>query len=143
MALAPEPTVESTPEPAVQAEGSIPLPDGNSFDLGSLDLSGMSDFDLSDVRGFTPNFDAGLTLGNTFLTEPVETPAAIVNPTPDNVPTTSNTPGLSQDQLDAINRFNVDEFGFPGSREDFDFRDTDYLFDGGNNDVYNLSLIHI
>jgi hypothetical protein len=118
---------EPTPEPAVQAEGSIPLPDGNSFDLSSLDLSGMRDFDLSDVGGFTPNFDAGLTLGNTFLTEPVETPAATVSPTPDNVPATPDTPVLSQDQLDAINRLNVwMSSAFSGSGEGMDFRDTDY-----------------
>jgi hypothetical protein len=140
VALAPEPTVEPTPEPAVQAEGSIPLPDGNSFDLSSLDLSGMRDFDLSDVGGFTPNFDAGLTLGNTFLTEPVETPAATVSSTPDNVPATPDTPVLSQDQLDAINRLNMDEFGFLGSGEGMDFRDTDYMFDGGGNDVYNPTV---
>ena len=140
VALAPEPTVEPTPEPAVQAEGSIPLPDGNSFDLSSLDLSGMRDFDLSDVGGFAPNFDAGLTSGNTFLTEPVETPAATVSSTPDNVPATPDTPVLSQDQLDAINRLNMDEFGFLGSGEGMDFRDTDYMFDGGGNDVYNPTV---
>jgi len=79
------------------AESSIPMPDGSQFNLGSMDFSGM-EFDSEGIpmvdpviiqnalaeagietpatggaSTFTPNLDAGLTLGDTLLTEPTPT----------------------------------------------------------------------
>jgi hypothetical protein len=88
----------STPSVNTRAEAveaGIPMPDGSQFNLGSMDFSGM-EFDsegipmvdpviiqnaLADAGlalppvaepepAITPNLDAGLTLGDTFLTEP-------------------------------------------------------------------------
>jgi hypothetical protein len=74
---------------AEAVEAGIPMPDGSQFNLENLDLGGF-EVDPEIIQNalaeagietpatggastFTPNLDAGLTLGNTLLTEPTST----------------------------------------------------------------------
>jgi len=84
-----EPNVPPVNTRAEAVEAGIPMPDGSQFNLENLDLGGF-EVDPEIIQNalaeagietpatggtstFTPNLDAGLTLGDTLLTEPTPT----------------------------------------------------------------------